>query len=119
MAGEDDQQLTPGSDESSGSDQGATAVVAEPKQKHKPSDRKPEMLPPYKVLLHNDEVNTFEHVIVTIVRLTALGPEEAVQRTLEAHVAGLALLVVTHKERAELYQEQFASASLTVTIEPD
>jgi hypothetical protein len=26
---------------------------------------------------------------------------------------------VTHKERAELYVEQFQSCSLTVTIEPD
>ena len=30
----------------------------------------------------------------------------------------LALVTVTHKERAELYQEQFQSKSLTVTIEP-
>jgi ATP-dependent Clp protease adaptor protein ClpS len=119
MAGEDNQHPTSQSDESSGCDPGATAAVAEPKQKQKPSEREPGMLPPYKVLLHNDDVNTFEHVIVTIVRLTSLGPEEAIQRTLEAHEAGLALLVVTHKERAELYQEQFASASLTVTIEPD
>ena len=26
--------------------------------------------------------------------------------------------VVTHKERAELYKDQFSSKSLTVTIEP-
>jgi len=28
-------------------------------------------------------------------------------------------LLVTHKERAELYVEQFASFTLTVTCEPD
>ena len=28
------------------------------------------------------------------------------------------MLLVTHKERAELYQEQFESKGLTVTIEP-
>jgi len=71
------------------------------------------------VLLHNDDVNTVEHVILSIVKLTTLSTEDAVSRTLEAHNNGLALLLITHKERAELYQEQFASLSLTVTIEPD
>ena len=30
-----------------------------------------------------------------------------------------ALLLVTHKERAELYVEQFASCMITVTMEAD
>jgi ATP-dependent Clp protease adaptor protein ClpS len=33
-------------------------------------------------------------------------------------MSGVALVLVTHKERAELYVEQFASKRLTVTIEP-
>lgn len=84
-----------------------------------PTRRKPKQLPPYKVLLHNDPVNDFGHVIKSIVRLTTLTQEDAITRTLEAHETGLALLLVTHRERAELYVDQFASLSLTVTIEPD
>ena len=84
-----------------------------------PTRRKPKQLPPYKVLLHNDSVNDFGHVIMSILRLTTLTQEDAVTRTLEAHDTGVALLLVTHRERAELYAEQFASLSLTVTIEPD
>lgn len=80
---------------------------------------KPKQLPPYKVLLHNDPVNDFDHVIKSIRRLTTLTQEDAITRTLEAHDTGLALLLVTHRERAELYVDQFASLSLTVTIEPD
>ena len=76
-------------------------------------------LPPFRVILHNDDVNTFEHVIVSIRRLMPLTLQEAVERTLEAHETGSALLLVTHKERAELYVEQFASVKLTVTAEPD
>ena len=53
----------------------------------------------------------------TVVALTPLKEQEAVERTTEAHKNGLALLLVTHKERAELYQEQFQSKGLTVTIE--
>lgn len=87
----------------------------------KPAPVKPpaKQLPPYKVLLHNDDVNEFEYVIQTITSLTTLNQEQAAQRTMEADKQGLALLLVTHKERAELYQEQFTSKRLTVTIEPD
>lgn len=79
---------------------------------------KPKHLPPYKVLLHNDEVNTFEHVITSIVKITTLSTQEAIIRTLEAHESGLALLLTTHRERAELFIEQFASLSLKTTTEP-
>jgi ATP-dependent Clp protease adaptor protein ClpS len=77
------------------------------------------VLPPYRVILHNDDVNTFEHVIRTILKLTPLKEPEAVARTVEAHESGSSVLLVTHKERAELYVEQFASRGLTVTCEPD
>ena len=76
-------------------------------------------LPPFKVILHNDDVNSMDHVVVSIVRLTPLKLEQAVRKTLEAHETGHAVLLVTTKERAELYVEQFASLSLTVTCEPD
>lgn len=97
---------------------GGAATLAPPKQKPAQVKRKPKKLPPYKVLLHNDEVNSFEHVILSILKLTALTTEEAVLRTLEAHESGLALLLTTHRERAELYVDQFTSLKLTVTAEP-
>ncbi|MBK9126573.1 MAG: ATP-dependent Clp protease adaptor ClpS [Phycisphaerales bacterium] len=77
------------------------------------------LLPRYRVVLHNDDVNTFDHVIISILKLTPLSRDEAIQRTLEADATGAALLLVTHQERAELYVEQFASRGLTVTAEPD
>ncbi len=76
-------------------------------------------LPPFKIVLHNDDVNTFEHVILAILKLTPLKEPEAVEKTIEAHETGQAVLLITNKERAELYVEQFASLSLTVTGEPD
>ena len=39
-------------------------------------------------------------------------------RTVEAHEAGVAMLLVTHRERAELIQDQFQTRGVTVTIEP-
>ena len=91
-----------------------TTPVAEPQ-----ISRKVRQLPPWKVLLHNDDVNTIEDVILAILRLTPLGEKEAILRTIEAHERGSALLLVTNRERAELYVEQFASMRLTVTCEPD
>ncbi len=76
-------------------------------------------LPPYLVILHNDDVNTFDHVIVTILKLTRLNEQEAIARTIEAHERGQSLLLVTHRERAELYVDQFATCGLLVTCEPD
>jgi ATP-dependent Clp protease adaptor protein ClpS len=75
-------------------------------------------LPPYRVLLHNDDVNDMTYVVRTIMELVHLSLPIATQRMMEAHNRGLALLCVTHKERAELYVDQFASRKLTVTIEP-
>ncbi len=99
----------------------ATTQVAEPKKTAAvlPAKPKARQLPPFKVILHNDDVNTMEHVIETILLLTPLKQEEAILRMLEAHQAGCSLLLVTHKERAELYAEQFTSRQITVTIEAD
>ena len=47
-----------------------------------------------------------------------LPPPQALNVMLTAHSNGVALVLVTHKERAELYKDQFASKQLLATIEP-
>lgn len=89
-----------------------------PAKPDKQPDKKLDKLPPYKVLLHNDDHNEMGHVVRTILALTPLKEFEAVRRMAEAHQRGLTLLLTTHKERAELYRDQFKSKGLTVTIEP-
>lgn len=98
---------------------GGAAAVTVPTKEPAPPTRKPKQLPPFKVLLHNDDVNTFEHVIRSIIRVTPVQEADAIVKAIEAHESGVALLLVTHQERAELYTEQFASLSITVTTEPD
>jgi ATP-dependent Clp protease adaptor protein ClpS len=97
----------------------AVATKTKAKPKRSPHKKPPQPLPPWKVLLHNDDKNDMLFVIGTIMELTPLNEDDATLRMAEAHKTGAALLLVTHKERAELYQEQFASKGLTVTIEPD
>jgi ATP-dependent Clp protease adaptor protein ClpS len=99
-------------EKSSNADQ-TTAVTATMTQKPRPRH-----LPAFKVILHNDEHNLAEHVVETIVMLTPLKQQEANERVREAEAIGCSLILVVHKERAELYAEQFQSRGLTVTIEP-
>jgi len=101
-----------------GSKGGVAAVKPKRAKKRKPQTKPPQPLPPWKVLLHNDDKNEMMFVVKTVMELTPLDEQASKQRTLEAHETGVALLLVTHKERAELYQEQFKSKGLTVTIEP-
>jgi len=88
---------------------------AEEQSEQSPKQRE---LPPYRVILHNDDVNTMAYVVVTICALTPLKQRVAISCMLMAHRRGQALLLTTHKERAELYRDQFRSKGLTVTIEP-
>jgi ATP-dependent Clp protease adaptor protein ClpS len=96
----------------------SAATKSKPDKKRKPKRKPPQPLPPWKVLLHNDDKNSMEFVIATIMELTPLGAEEALERMKEAHDSGVALLLTTHKERAELYKDQFETKGLTVSIEP-
>ncbi len=97
---------------------GATATQTRKASKTKPKRKPPGLLPPWKVLLHNDDKNDMKFVIEAIVELTPLNNQDALNRMKEANDTGVALLLVTHKERAELYKDQFESKGLTVTIEP-
>jgi ATP-dependent Clp protease adaptor protein ClpS len=99
-------------EKTTGQDGGSNATAVRPKRTRKPAKNPPKHLPPWKVLLHNDDKNEITFVIRTVAELTP-------QRTIEAHEKGVSLLLVTHKERAELYQEQFQTKKLVVTIEPD
>ncbi len=79
---------------------------------------RPKRLPGWAVLLHNDDVNEIQFVVRSVVEIARLTVGDAIDRTIEAHDSGVAMLVVTHREKAELLQEQLVSRGLTVTIEP-
>jgi ATP-dependent Clp protease adapter protein ClpS len=99
-----------------GSQQGGAAVKG--KTRRSPKKKPPQMLPPWKVLLHNDDKNDIVFVVRTVMELTPLNENAARQCTVEAHKSGVALLLVTHRERAELYKDQFETKGLTTSIEP-
>jgi ATP-dependent Clp protease adapter protein ClpS len=75
-------------------------------------------LPPWRVLLHNDEVNEIGFVIESLCRFARLSVPAATRCTMEAHKKGLSMVIATHREHAELIAEQLSSLRLKVTIEP-
>jgi len=94
------------------------AVPGAPKtkrRKHPVPESRP--LPQFRVMLHHDDRQDMDRVVRAIVELTPLPRARAYVVMLMAHTRGLALILITHRERAELYQQQFRCKGLTVTIE--
>lgn len=80
--------------------------------------RKP--APRYRVLLHNDDFNTMEYVVQTLMAVVAgITQPQAVNIMMEAHTNGMALVIVCALEPAEFYCETLKNHGLTSTIEPD
>jgi ATP-dependent Clp protease adapter protein ClpS len=100
-------------------EQGGASTPVKPRLRRQPAKTPPKVLPPWKVILHNDDVNERNEVIRIVRQLTPLSKQEAEIRVIEADQSGAALLLMTHQERAELYVEQFTSMGLTTTCEPD
>ncbi len=79
---------------------------------------RPVTLPPYRLVLHNDEVNTMDYVVHSLlVCVPELDTEGATAVMLEAHHAGKALVIVCPLERCELYRDRLKRRGLTATVE--
>ena len=80
--------------------------------------RKP--APRYRVLLHNDDFNSMEYVVQTLMQTVAgMTQPQAVNIMMEAHTNGMALVITCALEHAEFYCETLRNHGLTSTIEPD
>lgn len=82
------------------------------------SDPAVDTLPPFRVLLHNDDKHDMLYVVESLVDVTPIAYKPAARIMLEAHMRGRALVMVTHKERAEHYRDRLRSKGLVSSIEP-
>ena len=87
-------------------------------------DKKPEVTrkvsPLYKVLLHNDPVNSMEYVVQSLRQVVPrLSEQDAIAVMLEAHNTGLGLIIVCDLEPAEFYSQTLNFKGLTTSIEKD
>ena len=76
--------------------------------------------PKYKVLLHNDPVNSMEYVTASLREVVPqLSEQDAISIMLEAHNNGVGLVIICDLEPAEFYSESLRSKGLTSSIEKE
>jgi ATP-dependent Clp protease adaptor protein ClpS len=82
------------------------------------TEPKHEILPPWSVILHNDDHNDMFYVVRSLIKCVPnLGTARATKIMLDAHNQGKALVTTCPLELAELYRDRLESCGLTATIE--
>ena len=77
-----------------------------------------EILPPYSVILHNDDHHSMEYVVESLTKsVPSLSTAEAAAIMLEAHQTGQAVVITCLLEQAEMYRDRIRSFGLGATIE--
>jgi ATP-dependent Clp protease adaptor protein ClpS len=84
----------------------SVATVKAPAKKTAAPVRRPKKLPPYHVILLDDDDHTYEYVIDMLRKLFGLAPERAFEVAREVDTAGRVILDTTTKERAEFKRDQ-------------
>jgi ATP-dependent Clp protease adaptor protein ClpS len=94
------------------------------------TDSRTKRQPPYAVILHNDDINTMQWVILVLRKVFGYTVEKCVELMLEAHDTGRSVVWVGAMEVAELKADQVISCGadpdqkdrgaepLRVTVEP-
>ena len=82
-----------------------------------PAPLKAGPLGPWAVIVHNDNVNTFDFVIRCLREIARLELPQAVAKTNEIHEEGASPVVCTNLEHAELVCDRLRTRGLTVTVE--
>ena len=77
---------------------------------------KPRQLPPYHVILLNDDEHSYDYVIDMLESLFAQSAQQAFKIAEQVDRTGRAIVCTTHKERAELKRDQILSFGRDVRI---
>lgn len=91
--------------------------------------KQPERLPPYHVILFDDDDHTFDYVIGMLSRVFGYTKEHSLMLATEVDATGRVIVETTSLERAELKRDQIhtfgrdwrvprCSGSMTAVIEP-
>jgi len=121
------------SDTNTSNEGGAVQAPPAPKAAEKSgpaaSKQKPKQLPPYNVVLLDDDDHSYEYVIEMMQVLFAHPQEKGFQLAKEVDKTGRAIVLTTHKEKAELKRDQIhafgrdvrmsrSKGSMSAVIEP-
>jgi ATP-dependent Clp protease adaptor protein ClpS len=91
--------------------------------------RKVKRLPPFNVILMDDDQHTYEYVVAMLCSLFGHSPEKAFKMAEEVDGTGRVIVYTSHRELAELKRDQIHAwgadprisscvGSMTATIEP-
>jgi ATP-dependent Clp protease adaptor protein ClpS len=80
-----------------------TSTITQPREK---TEQKTEDLPPYNVILLDDDDHSFEYVIHMLKVLFGHPPEEGYKMAVEVDTTGRVIVATTHLEQAELKRDQ-------------
>jgi len=111
--------------------EGGAVQAPPPKAASRPSasKQKPKQLPPYNVVLLDDDDHSYDYVIEMLGALFAYSEEKGFQLAEQVDKTGRAIVLTTHKEKAELKRDQIhafgrdvrmsvSKGSMTAIIEP-
>lgn len=95
----------------------AVASPAKPRQKTQPDRRrKRQTLPPWNVVLLDDDDHTYEYVIEMLGRVFGHNTQRAFLMAREVDASGRVVVYTTHRELAELKREQIIRYGLDPRI---
>ena len=103
-----------------------TGTIAPPQEK---KEQKTQGLPPYNVVLLDDDDHSFEYVILMLKALFGHPPEKGYKMAMEVHTTGRVVVATTNLEKAELKREEIQAfgpdpliprckGSMSATVEP-
>lgn len=92
-------------------------VIDRPVVKDSDVQKKPS--PRYRVLLHNDDFNLSQNVIMWLMEVAGLSEQTAIGVMMKAHTSGIGLVKVCDIEMAEHYVDALQSKGLTMSMEPE
>ncbi|MCB1180344.1 MAG: ATP-dependent Clp protease adaptor ClpS [Leptospiraceae bacterium] len=70
-----------------------------------------------KVILYNDDYNSFDHVILCVMKICHKSRSESMKITMTAHNTGKSVCFTGSMESCETVAEKMGSKNLTVSIE--
>jgi ATP-dependent Clp protease adaptor protein ClpS len=110
----------PAAPDGAGSSGAATAQKENRKESQKtkaPARPRVDHLPPYNVVLLNDEEHTYEYVIEMLGKLFGYDEQKAFRMAREVDQSGRVIVLTTHKERAELKRDQITGFGADVRMD--
>ena len=103
-----------------------TDTIARPRERTR---KKTERLPPYNVVLLDDEDHSYEYVIFMLKAIFGHPPEKGYKMAKKVDTTGRVIVLTTHLEEAELKRDQIQAfgpdpliprckGSMSATVEP-